>query len=83
MGYYTNYEIMFNEHVDWDDQVIKNNFTNYSCKWLYLRDMNEMIIIFSLYSYHEIKDVLDILSNIYQVDIKYRIYGAIEWNYNF
>jgi hypothetical protein len=74
MGWYINYELELEEHVDWDDDKVKIVLKDINCNWLYLRDNIDPIVIFSLYSQHDIKDVIKILTVLYDIEIRYRIY---------
>lgn len=74
MGWYINYEIEINDYVDWDDEKVKNKLENYNCSWLYLRDMYKQIVIFSIYSQHDIEDIVIILKNIFNVEMTYKQY---------
>jgi hypothetical protein len=74
MGWYINYEIEINGIIDWDDEKVKNKLANYNCSWLYLRDMYKQIVIFSIYSQHDIEDIVIILKNIFNVDMIYKQY---------
>jgi len=82
MGWYINYELELEEHVDWDDEIVKQKLKDINCNWLYLRDNTDPIVILSLYSQHDIKDIVNILIELYDVEIRYRIYGKLEWNKN-
>ena len=75
MGWYINYELELEEHVDWDDYIILEKLKDINCKWLYLRDNVNPVVILSLYSQHDIKDIVKIISNLYDIDIIYRLYG--------
>ena len=75
MGWYINYELELEEHVDWDDEIVKQKLKDINCNWLYLRDNTDPIVILSLYSQHNINDIITIISNLYDIDIIYRIYG--------
>ena len=89
MGWYINYEIEINGAIDWDDEKVKNKLANYNCSWLYLRDMYrqvidasvllntkryKQIVIFSIYSQHDIEDIVIVLKNIFNVDMTYKQY---------
>jgi hypothetical protein len=74
MGWYIHYELELEEHVDWDDDQVKIALKDINCNWLYLRDMVDPIVILSLYSQHDIKDIIKILTELYDIDIVYRIY---------
>ena len=74
MGWYINYEIEINDNIDWDDEKVKHKLANYNCSWLYLRDMYKQIVIFSIYSQHDIEDIVIILKNIFNVDMTYKQY---------
>jgi len=82
MGWYINYTLELEEHVDWDDEEVRIALKDINCNWLYLRDNVEPIVILSLYSQHDIKDIVNILIELYDVEIRYRIYGKLEWNKN-
>jgi hypothetical protein len=75
MGWYINYELELEEHVDWDDEEVRIAIKDINCNWLYLRDNVEPIVILSLYSQHNINDIIPIITNLYDIDIIYRIYG--------
>jgi hypothetical protein len=79
MGWYINYELELEEHVDWDDGKIGRALKNISCDWLYLRDSVDPIIVLSLYSQHDIQETIKIISDFYDVEIRYRLYGKLEW----
>ena len=79
MGWYIHYELELEEHVDWDDDKVKIALKDINCNWLYLRDNIDPIVILSLYSQHDIKDVVNILTSLYDIDIIYRIYEKIKW----
>ena len=78
MGWYNNYEVKINYHIDWDDNIVKNNLKNYNCNWLYLRDMDIPIIIFSVYSQHNIEDILIILEKLYGVEFSFNLYERLK-----
>ena len=75
MGQYINYELELEEHVDWYDDIMTEKLKDINCKWLYLRDNINPVVILSLYSQHDIKDIVKIISNLYDIDIVYRLYG--------
>jgi len=79
MGWYMNYEVVFDEHVDWDDQMVANCLSMFNCQFLCLRDLDETTIIISLYSEHDIKDILDVIYDIYFTHMSYRKYGTYTW----
>lgn len=74
MGCYINYEIEILGNIKWDELVVHTKLHNYNCNWIYLPDMIENIIIISLYSTHEIKDIIRIFKEIYGYDVRYRKY---------
>ena len=73
MGYYTNYEIEIMSDIDWDDIQVHNALKNYNCQWLCLRDMEKMIVIFSIYSSCNIEDIIQILKSLYSVEMQYKV----------
>ena len=74
MGWYINYEIEINGNIDWDDEKVKNKLANYNCLWLYLRDMDEAIVVMTVYTQDNILYILDELKTLYNVKIRYRYY---------
>lgn len=82
MGVYTNYEVEFADFVSWDDDQVRRRLATFNCFFLYLRDMETMTLMFSVYSQHEIKEVLDILYEMYDVQIKYRVYSSQIWKHH-
>ena len=41
MGWYTNYEVEFDDFIDWDDNDVKHCLRPFNVKNQYLRDMNK------------------------------------------
>jgi len=78
MGWYNNYEVRVNYHIDWDDNIVKNVLKEYNCNWLYLRDMEMPIIIFSVYSQHNIEDILILLEKLYGVEFNFNLYERLK-----
>ena len=78
MGWYINYEVRVNYHIDWDDNIVKHTLKEYNCNWLYLRDMEMPIIIFSVYSQHNIEDILILLEKLYGVEFNFNLYERLK-----
>lgn len=74
MGWYVNYEIKLDGKFSWDDDIVKTRLHQFNCKWLYLRDMDEAIIVMTVYTHDNILMILDELKTLYDVKIKYRFY---------
>jgi hypothetical protein len=79
MGWYINYEIVFEDHVVWDDEEVRMALRDINCHFLYLRNYKDSIVIFSLYMKHEIKDLVNILARFFDIQLKYRLYGTDKW----
>jgi len=80
MGWYINYEISFEDHPFWDDDKVKLALGNIDCHFLYLRNNNEPIAIFSLYMKHDIKELANVLTHFFDTRLKYRVYGTEKWS---
>jgi hypothetical protein len=79
MGWYTTYEVEFNEYIDWDDDIVKETFeTLYTVEWLYLRDFGKPRLICMCYSQTPIERILTLLNYIYPV-ARFREYETTEW----
>lgn len=79
MGWYTNYEVEFDEDIDWDDLEVKRCLSSMDCQTLYLRDLNKPRVVICIYSQHNIRDVLTILFDLYFTDMRFTIYGLEAW----
>jgi hypothetical protein len=80
MGWFTNYEVEFQEDIDWDDQIVKTCLKDFNVQYLYLRDMGKPRLVLCIYSQNHIEEVLLALNSIYQSDICYRVYDSNkEW----
>ena len=78
MGWYTNYEVEFDECIDWDDDDVKRCLKPLNVDYLYLRDMNKPRVILCIYSDNPVKNILMALKNIYSAGMCYRIYNSDE-----
>jgi hypothetical protein len=77
MGVYTTYEVFFLEEMTWDDLEVKEALRNYICKFMYIYDIQENIVILSVYSTSPLERVLGALEQLYG-KLKYRAYMAQE-----
>jgi hypothetical protein len=78
MGGYTNYEVEFDDFIDWDDNDVKLCLKPFIVDYLYLRDMNKPRVILSLYSHNSVNNILMTLNSLYSVGMRYRIYNSDE-----
>lgn len=76
MGWYTNYEVEFDDFIDWDDNDVKRCLKPFNVDYLYLRDMNKPRVILCVYSHNPVKNILMALKSIYSVGIRYRVYNS-------
>ena len=73
MGYYTTYEVLFQDQIVWDEVVVKGALSRYTCDCFFLRDYPEPILILSVYSTSSVGDVLHTLKSLYG-ELRYRRY---------
>ena len=78
MGGYTNYEIVFEKKVEYNNNDVENMTRDFDCKILYLRDNETTTLMCCLYSQTNITTILDILSNLYSTNMKYRVYNTMD-----
>jgi len=78
MGWYTNYEVEFENFIDWDNNDVKRCLIPFNVEYLYLRDMNKPYVILSVYSQNSINNILTALKSLYPTSIRYRIYNSDE-----
>jgi hypothetical protein len=78
MGWYTAYEVEFDDFIDWDDNDVKLCLKPFNVEYLYLRDMDKPCLILSVYSHNSINNILMALKSLYPVGISYRIYNSDE-----
>ena len=79
MGYYTNYEVEFDEQIDWDDAVVRTCLEPFAAQHLYLRDLEKPRVMLSVYSQNPVEDILVVLKGLYSTGIRYRAYNSSEW----
>lgn len=79
MGWHINYEIVFENDVDWDDTDVEEMTRMYDCKFLYLRDLDTTTVMCCLYSQTNINTILEILTFLYHTKMKYRVYNTQSW----
>ena len=76
MGWYTNYEVEFEDCIDWNDNDVKFCLKPFNVDYLYLRDMDKPRIILCIYSQNPIENILNVLKSYYPVKMSYRIYNS-------
>lgn len=79
MGWFTNYEVEFESHIDWDDGLVDASLRPFDVKHLYLRDLDTTRIILCIYSHNTIKEILTVLKGLYSTKMRYRVYTQ-EWH---
>jgi len=79
MGWYTNYEVEFDEQIDWDDHVVAACLQPFASQHLYLRDLPKPRVILCVYSQNPVEDILEVLMALYPTGIRYRVYSSSEW----
>ena len=75
MGWYINYEIDFENTIEWLDDETKKALEDIDCTIMYLRDYDFQRCIVCLYSHYDIHKVLAILYSIYLSPMKWGKYG--------
>ena len=79
MGWFINYEVEFDDHVDWDDGDVKHCLQPFDALHLYLRDLDKPRVMLCLYSQHPIENILTALKLLYRVGMRYHVYNSDEW----
>ena len=80
MGWYINYEVEFNNTIEWDDIAVKHCLEPFNVLHLYLRDLEKPRVILCVYSQNSIEDILAVLKNLYPVGMRYQIYNTGNWS---
>jgi len=76
MGWYTNYEVEFEDYINWDDNDVKLCLNPFNIDYLYLRDMDKPRVILCVYSQNPVENILIALKSLYSVGTRYRIYNS-------
>lgn len=80
MGWHINYEVVFEEEIDWDDDNIRKEFDEIMASFFYLRGADDQRMILEIYtSYCTLEQAMKILAETYKVPMKYRVYGTDVW----
>jgi len=79
MGWYINYEVEFDEFIDWDDHAVKDCLQTFDVDHLFLRDLGVFRVMLCVYSQNPVEHILAALKSLYPAGIRYRIYESIEW----
>lgn len=79
MPWYINYEVEFDEQVDWNDNEVKRCLETFNCNFLYLRNMAVGTVIFSIEDKCSIVDILCVIYDLYVTDMNYKQYGTRNW----
>jgi hypothetical protein len=77
MGH-TNYEVEFDEQIEWDDEFMKSYLDPFA-QHLYLRDLDKPRLMLCVHSQDPVEDILVVLKGIYSTGLRYRIYKSTEW----
>lgn len=78
MGWHTNYEVEFNNHIDWDDDDVRRRLSDFAVQHLYLRDMEKPRLMLCVYSQNPVEEILNALKSMYHTSMCYRIYNTGE-----
>jgi hypothetical protein len=79
MGWYMNYEIEFEEEIEWDDEAVKKCLKNFDVEHLHLKDYITTRVIFRVYSHYSVEQILAVLKGLYDTPMRYRPYNSVEW----
>jgi hypothetical protein len=80
MGWHINYEVEFQDSIDWDDDEVKRSLKGFNVQFLYLRDMDKPRVMLCVYSQNPVEDILGVLIILYSTGMRYRIYNTQdEW----
>jgi len=78
MGWHTNYEVEFDDHIDWDDDEVRRCLKHFNVQHLYLRDMELPRVMLCVYSQNPVETILVVLKDLYFTSMRYRIYNINE-----
>ena len=79
MGWYTAWELDFEQPIEWDDKLVDHTLGDMTYSILFLHDFETNRAILNLYSHHSIKEVLRKLYGLFGVPILYRLYQSDSW----
>jgi len=78
MGWYTNYEVEFDDFIDWDDNDVKRCLKPFNVDYLYLRDMDKPRVMVCVYSQNSVIKILIALKSLYSTSMRFRMYNSEE-----
>jgi hypothetical protein len=79
MSQYKNYEVEFYESIEWDNDNTKRCLVDFKCVCVFTDICIKHKVLITLYEPCNIDCILDILYDLYFVDMKYRAFGALKW----
>ena len=79
MGWYMNYELEFDEEIEWDDDAVKRCLKDFDVKHLHLKDFTTTRVILCVYSQKSVEQILALLKGLYDTSMRYRVYNSVEW----
>lgn len=79
MGWYMNYEIEFDDEIEWDDNDVKICLKDFDVQHLLLRDFTTTRVIVCVYSQNSVEQILAVLKTLYDTGMRYRVYNSVEW----
>ena len=79
MGWYMNYEIEFDDEIEWDDNDVKICLKDFDVQHLLLRDFTTTRVIMCVYSQKSVEQILAVLKTLYDTGMRYRVYNSVQW----
>ena len=79
MPQYKNYEIQFDESIEWDYDNIKVCLADFDCLCVFINNASKHTVIIKAYRPYNIIGILNVLYDIYIVDMKYREFNVSKW----
>ena len=73
MPQYKNYEIQFDESIEWDYDNIKVCLADFDCLCVFINNASKHTVIIKAYRPYNIIGILNVLYDIYIVDMKYPV----------
>lgn len=79
MGWYMNYEVEFDDEIEWDDEAVKKCLKDFDVEHLHLKDYITTRVILRVYSHKSVEQILAVLKTLYDTGMRYRAYNSVQW----
>ena len=75
-----NYEVEFEEHIEWNETKVKECLTNTTALFVPIHQYSKFRVLIIMGLNDNINDILTVFYDLYFTDMRYKITSETKWN---